>query len=742
MRMTEQKILDELLRIHGEGYPLTQKQLLILRRSDILNSIRKYGTLSSFKEKLGLKLLRRSWTNEQILHKYHELRQQLGYYPSARQLNCLGHGNLEAIIKSRYGGFRNFYKIIGYEPKRKPKKYWTKENTIKETLLFCEQNWDLIQKTSLSNAILKNKRSDLDHAICMYGGIRKLNDELNLELKTKRPCWTESEIITELLKLKDLGYSLTQKNLRKLDRNDLLGAMMAHGSFKLFREKIGIPIGRNHYWSDERIIEELKELIKIYKFIPSRVMMMFLGKGDLASAMAKRGGYKKFCRLLNVNSSQYYLSNAGVWTHSSYECIFHNILFKYQIPHKTQVQICKGHKYTADFYVYDTYIEIVGYSQKSNPGYFQNLELKIKLYNEMKLPYRIIPKAIFIKSVNLAENKILAVLKELELKQNSETRSLLAVDKDLPQRTQSDISPPQFRYHNMPIDLLNYDSSRIMETPIDKELATRDIFPITYWADIDNIKKELLPLVNKYGRMPKEAELRKERKSSLIGGIYKYHGNLYELGQKLNINVLSKPKGFYNEAKTLEMYKALCIQEQRYLTASDLHKMGHHGLANVISKSGGIYNLRKRSGLEFTQIRLIYQFYNLEKAIKEYKNLSIENNRFLTRKELYGLGYQTLANFIAKEGFTIIKSLTGLPFFPEQLADHYTVEKAIAQYSALCCQKGYFLVIKDLISLKLDKLAVFIRKYGIRKIRKHSQLNVPLKKRKRCFDVQSAVSII
>jgi hypothetical protein len=50
--------------------------------------------------------------------------------------------------------------------------------------------------------------------------------------------------------------------------------------------------------------------------------------------------------------------------------------------------------------------------------------------------------------------------------------------------------------------------------------------PSNYWRNIENIKKEIQPLIDKYGRFPSNNEMIKEHGTSLPKYIIKYHVTL------------------------------------------------------------------------------------------------------------------------------------------------------------------------------------------------------------------------
>jgi hypothetical protein len=325
---------------------------------------------------------------------------------------------------------------------------------------------------------------------------------------------------------------------------------------------------------------ELKPIMAEMGNMPSGIMLLAMGKGNLKSAIAKRGGFARFCQLLNTPMSKYYLAKDGHFLQSSYECIVDNILFKYGIPHDTHKLIAKSHNYRCDFLIGGTYIEITGFTKKGNDEYHINLQKKISLYEASKKNYLIIPKEVFTKNINRIEEKILSIL-----------QPLLPVSCDL---------------------------------SINKKI---DIRPAVYWADIENIKKELLPLIEKYKRMPLDKEFRKEQRTDLLRGIYTYHGNLYEIGKQLNIKVFNKPKGYYSYEKVISIYTELCKDYGRYLSQKELSQLGLHGMINVIQKNGGIFTLRQFCDVHYPNLEQ-HRIFNMEEAITLYTNACIEKGSF------------------------------------------------------------------------------------------------------------------
>ena len=59
--------------------------------------------------------------------------------------------------------------------------------------------------------------------------------------------------------------------------------------------------------------------------------------------------------------------------------------------------------------------------------------------------------------------------------------------------------------------------------------------PSGYWKNIENVKRELKPLIDKLGRFPSNNEMIKEIGNSLPRYIMKYHGGILHLSQEMGL---------------------------------------------------------------------------------------------------------------------------------------------------------------------------------------------------------------
>lgn len=666
---TEDSLLEELKTIYGSEHAISDNILRKLNRHDLIGAMKKYGTLNDFKEKMGLTVKRQThWTQEKVHEEYNLIRQKTGKHPTTQKLIEMGKSELIYGIKKYYGNIKNYRKEHNITETRKPQHYWTRENVIKELKEFIDSHPDYNGNCS-PQMFTDHNRDDLRRAIYKFGGIRVLSKDSGLNLTIKHKSWSEQELLDELIRLSTSNIPITQKSLLKLKRSDLLGAAEKFEGLNAVKQKMGLQIKRQSYWTNEIIIEQLKPLIKEYGRIPSEAVFNCLGKKDLFSAIQKKGGIKKFAQHFDTISEGYYQANDGHYLQSGYECIFDNILHKYNIPHEVHGKISGSHNYRYDFLVNGTYIEICGYNKKEHPRYHQRLRTKLRLYKEIQLNCLVIPKKIFGKNIIKLEEYIVDLIKKITV-----------IDSDI-------------------------------TTAADNITGLR---PVTYWAGLENIRTALMPLVNKYGRFPLDRELREEKQFSLLHGIYKYHGSPYELGKKLNIEVKYKPKGFYTEENAIAEYKELCEKSGFFLSQGELHAKSLHGLNAYITKNGGIFKFRENTGLQFPNRKLPAGYYTPEKAQDEYKKLCLEKGCYISSKGLKALNAASLADYIQKTGgYPKIRKAIGLKF-PQlrKPVNFWTEEITMAEYKKFVKALKRKPALSDFIDSNRQDLLGALNKFG------------------------------
>lgn len=685
---TEQKLIRVLWKLHAQGHIISLKGLRAIGRTDILSIAKRLSSLGAIKIKMGLAKKRNKWTKEKVLKKYQALYKKWKKVPTHTELSKKGYGPLVQAIRKYYNTFKNIRNKLGITVSRKKSKYWSKRRTIIDLKDFCNANKSLIESTSVYGALQAQKNYSLMNAIRIHGGLKALNKHLKLGLVLHGEMWSERKVIQMLRQLHKNGIELTKSNITKFGSRALFGAMYRFGPLGYFREKLGVPASRYPCWTEEKVIEQLKPIINYYHFMPTGSILRAMDRSDLAKAISKCGGWLYFSNLLGIKLCTLLRAQDGHYLQSSYECIFDNILYRYKVPHRVHVQISKNSRHKCDFLIGNTYIEITGFERKGDNTYAKNLQTKIKLYNKLRKKFIIIPQATFRQRIEYIERDVLSIIK------------------------------------------------KIPYSPKKKLINTGDVCikPSVYWADFENIKKELLPLIKKYGCMPASKQFKKEKKSGLLAAMYKYHGSPFEVAQLLNLYIHSTPKGHYTRNRVISEYKALCLLHKKYLSQKELYAINQRPLSYAMYNFGGAIKIREACDLGYP-LRNASKIsrYDQKKAVLEYKRLCKRYKRFLTQQELKDKGYITLERFMRRNKMSIyrVREKTGLNYISSHMQKgFYNVPKAVELYKKICIEHGYFLTQREALTKMDRKLLGFIdRGIGFNKLRALTKLKFILNRK-------------
>ena len=188
---------------------------------------------------------------------------------------------------------------MGLQDTINPKRYgyWS-DNTIKIEIQDVINNLGYFPTYgNLANL----NRYDLSRAISKHGGFPKFELLMGFNIKRKRAYWTDDVIKIEIQKIIDsFGNFPTHDKLASIGRNDLSVAIVRHGGYTKFRkmflfEPIKMP---NYYWTNKKIIKNLKNIINDINHFPSISELIKLNKNDLVSAISRKGGFNNFRTIL------------------------------------------------------------------------------------------------------------------------------------------------------------------------------------------------------------------------------------------------------------------------------------------------------------------------------------------------------------------------------------------------------------------------------------------------------------
>ena len=181
--------------------------------------------------------------------------------------------------------------------------------------------------------------------------------------------------------------------------------------------------------------------------------------------------------------------------------------------------------------------------------------------------------------------------------------------------------------------------------------------PPGYWLEFENVKKELSPLIKKYGRFPSNNEMIKDVGTSLPRYIMKYHGGIIELSKKFGVktydeNIGRKSRNTWTKEKVIEDYKRI-IEERDldyYPSRYDFKKWDLDIMIGVTQTFGTYSNFKKHLkevgfSLDSKKKEVIWNQFKIKKTLKKIiKQLGY----FPSLNELDKLGYSTLRRIVSE----------------------------------------------------------------------------------------------
>jgi len=308
---------------------------------------------------------------------------------------------VERIAKEKgvsVGAIRDYMREVGVFSKKRvlnrvSNGYWTKEQVI------LEINKIRSEKGDLSANYCMQKRSSLFHAgYDRFGSwenaIRSAGIDYSTILKHKQ--WSTHEILSEISLLREQGIDLSNKNIKKI-RSDLVSiAENKFGSWANAVNAAGIDyfadvaINKNKYWTEEKIIADIKWLHSIEANLSSQAMQKSEIRDLFDAAKVKFGSWEN---AVNSSGLNYEIIKA---VHYKYKCLdgknvlsfpemeLANWLIKNDLRYEYE-PLSNQRKFRADFKVGNYYLEVLGYAAykgKRGENYKKRFEEKISFFQQ------------------------------------------------------------------------------------------------------------------------------------------------------------------------------------------------------------------------------------------------------------------------------------------------------------------------------------------------------------------------
>lgn len=181
--------------------------------------------------------------------------------------------------------------------KYKPRGYWADDTIIGELQEVINE----IGHFPIRDELRFLGRTDLLHQIYNHGP-NKYRKLMGYDYIQKPDgYWTDETIINELMVIiGNVGYFPTQKEFRKLNRQDLGNAIGKHGGVNKYRKLMGYDILQHspNYWTEEKVIIELTNISKRIGRFPTQQYLYSIDKADLVNAVYRNGNLNKYQKLI------------------------------------------------------------------------------------------------------------------------------------------------------------------------------------------------------------------------------------------------------------------------------------------------------------------------------------------------------------------------------------------------------------------------------------------------------------
>lgn len=250
------------------------------------------------------------WNEEKIIEELKIIIKEIYHFPTFKELVSLNRSDLIHAIQ-RNGGLNKFRQLFGYEILHRHNGYWNDKIIIEELTKIKNE----IGHFPTGKELINSQQYDLVNAIHRNGGILKFRKLLgDSPLRVSKGYWTEETIIQELKEIKDkIGHFPTQIELANLGHSDLSTAISKHGGLNKFRILFRYePFHKpKDYWSDETILQDLAKIKENIGHFPTQNELKIMGRSDLVTAIAQNGGINKFRILMGYD---YKKKPTGYWS--------------------------------------------------------------------------------------------------------------------------------------------------------------------------------------------------------------------------------------------------------------------------------------------------------------------------------------------------------------------------------------------------------------------------------------------
>jgi hypothetical protein len=432
--------------------------------------------------------------------------------------------------------------------------------------------------------------------------------------------WDKDKIIAEAKSLIEMNGRLPgAKTLQKLHRADFLMAVRRHypGNMSQLRINLKAPSGQkpSGFWSKEKLIEETKKLILLEGKIPSEKRISELGLNTINKYSQKYfGGLHGLAIACGINENH-------LFTKSGYWKDFDNVKKEVEevvneigrFPTSTDLRLLNKHRLlsaiSSNYDGLKSVRKFLGYTKKvpiAKDGHFCDSYSEVIIDDFLymnKIPHKRniqfnFPKIKCRPDFVLDNMIIIEVLMADYRIGNHKGRYKQYVDRYVKKRA---------AYKSAKMEMIEvFPDELIDRSKLEKKLYAiaskaeaprpfllKDFTNIIffdkkspgYWANPDNLKKELLPLIKQYGKIPSINILREIGRNDIEGAIISIYGSYRAVAKDIGVdyNNYQKPQRFWQDIKNIEEELKPVIEKYGYIPAkSELKKIGKEGVVVAV----------------------------------------------------------------------------------------------------------------------------------------------------------------
>lgn len=432
--------------------------------------------------------------------------------------------------------------------------------------------------------------------------------------------WDANTIKEEALKLIKLyGRLPGAKTLQKLQRADFLMAVRRHypGNMSQLRIDLKAPSGQkpSGFWSKEKLIEETKKLILLEGKMPSAKRFSELGLNTINKYSQKYfGGLHGLAIACGINENHLF-TKSGYWKE------FDNVKKEVEeivneigrFPTSTDLRLLNKHKLlsaiSSNYEGLKNVRKFLGYTKKSpiaKDGHFCDSFSEVIIDDFLymnKIPHKRniqfnFPEIKCRPDFVLDNMIIIEVLMADYRIVNHKGRYKQYVDRYVKKLA---------AYNNAKMEIIEvFPDELIDRSKLEKKLYViankaeaprpfllKDFTNIIffdkkspgYWANPYNLKKELLPLIKQYGKIPSINILREIGRNDIEGAIISIYGSYRAVATAIGLdyNNYQKPQRYWQDIKNIEEELKPVIKKYGYIPGkSELKRIGKEGVVAAI----------------------------------------------------------------------------------------------------------------------------------------------------------------